>query len=159
MSQYGIDKNPGCWYVPDVSWKARCAVAAAGAIAFACCGCASAARPPRFDAMQPDPYALTTVVGPVTGTGSRTMTVKASYSMSLTVGCIGKGALTVTGLVSGTLLCSGASTGRGIFGSWYWAHLPVRPGERIKLHVVADAKTMWDIRVDGLPRQCPDSTC
>jgi hypothetical protein len=79
--------------------------------------------------------------------------------MSLTMGCIGKGMLTVYGLLSGAMLCYGASLSRGAFGGWYWAHMPVRPGERIELRVVADAKTIWDIRVDGLPRHCSDDIC
>ena len=109
--------------------------------------------------MQPDPNYLTAVLGPLTGTGSMNLTVVASRSMSLTMGCIGQGELTVTGLVSGASLCSDTSTSRGSFSGWYWAHLPMRPGERIKLRVVADAKTIWDIRVGGLPRHCKDDVC
>jgi hypothetical protein len=109
--------------------------------------------------MQPDPDNLTAVLGPVTGTGSRTLTVTASRSMSLTVGCIGKGMLEVSGLLSGAFLCFAASRSAGAFGGWYWSHLPVRPGERIKLRVVADAKTILDIRVDSLPRHCKDGQC
>jgi len=74
--------------------------------------------------------------------------------MSITIGCIGKGTLTVSGpLSAGAVLCSEATVSRGVFSSYYWAHVRARPGERIKLCVVADAKTIWDIRVDGLPRQ------
>jgi len=109
--------------------------------------------------MQPDPNYLTAVLGPVTGTGPKTLTVKASRSMSLTVGCIGTGELEVIGLISGGELCGDAATSRGTFGGWYWAHLRVRPGERIKLRVVARSKTFWDIRVDGLPRNCHDGVC
>jgi hypothetical protein len=99
--------------------------------------------------MQPDPNQLTAVLGPVIGQGSTTFTVKASRSMSLTVGCIGKGMLKIYGPLSGAFICSGASTGRGAFGAWYWAHVHARPGERIKLRVHADATTRWDLRVDG----------
>ena len=74
--------------------------------------------------------------------------------MSVTIGCIGKGVLTISGtLRAGAVLCSDASVSRGAFSGYYWAHVRARPGERIKLHVAADAKTIWDIRVDGLPRQ------
>jgi hypothetical protein len=142
-----------------VKWKALLAFAAAGIVALACCGCSSPARPPRFDAMLPDSNNLTAVLGPVTGTGSRMLTVPASRSMSLTVACIGKGIVEVRGLLSGAELCKGASIGRGAFGGWYWAHLEVRPGEHIKLRVVADARTVWDIRVDGLPRRCKSDVC
>jgi hypothetical protein len=81
--------------------------------------------------------------------------------MSLTMGCIGKGTLTVSSgpLSAGAVLCSDASLSRGDFGGYYWAHVAARPGERIKLRVVADAKTIWDIRVDGLPRHCKDYVC
>lgn len=109
--------------------------------------------------MQPDQNYLTAVLGPVTGAGSRTLTVTASRSMSLTMGCIGKGTLTVSGLLSGAMLCYDASLSRGAFGGYYWAHMPVRPGERINLHVVAGAKTIWAIRVDGLPQHCKDDVC
>jgi hypothetical protein len=102
---------------------------------------------------------LTDVLGPVTGAGSRTLTVTVSRSMSLTMGCIGKGMLTISGLLSGAVLCHGAGLSQGAFGAYYWARVPVRPGERIKLRVVADAKTMWDIRIDGLPRHCKDDVC
>ena len=111
-------------------------------------------RSPAFKPMQPDPYNLTAVLGPVTGTGSRTLTVTASRSMSVTIGCIGKGMLTISGpLSAGAVLCSDAHVSRGVFSSYYWAHVRARPGERITLRVAADAKTIWDIRVDGLPRQ------
>jgi hypothetical protein len=109
--------------------------------------------------MQPDQNYLTAVLGPVTGAGSRTLTVTASRSMSLTMGCIGKGMLTVSGLLSGAVLCYDASLSRGAFASYYWVHMPVRPGERIKLRVVAGAKTIWDVRVDGLRRHCKDDVC
>ena len=110
--------------------------------------------------MQPDQNYLTAVLGPVTGAGSRTLTVTASRSMSLTMGCIGKGTLIVLGSLSaGAVLCSGTSLGRGTFAGYYWSQLPVRPGERFRLRVVADAKTIWDIRVDGLPRHCKDAVC
>jgi hypothetical protein len=107
--------------------------------------------------MQPDQNYLTAVLGPVTGSGSRTLTVTASRSMSLTMGCIGKGMLTAYGLLSGAMDCPAG--GPGAFGSYYFAHVQVRPGQRIKLHVVADEKTIWDIRVDGLPRHCNDDVC
>ncbi len=74
--------------------------------------------------------------------------------MSLTMGCIGKGMLTVSGRLSGAMLCYNASLSQGAFGGYYWAHMQVRPGESFKLHVVAEAKTTWDVRVDGLPRHC-----
>jgi len=109
--------------------------------------------------MLPDANNLTTVLGPLTGTGSRMLTVPASRSMSLTVGCIGTGVVEVRGLLAGAELCKDASVGRGVFGGWYWAHLAVRPGEHIKLHVLADTKTIWDIRVDGLPLRCKDDVC
>jgi hypothetical protein len=109
--------------------------------------------------MQPDQNQLTAVLGPATGAGSRTLTVTASRSMSLTIGCFGKGMLKVYGLLSGALLCDEGRVSLGTFGGYYWAHLPVRPGERIHLRVVADAKTIWDIRVDGLPRHCKDDAC
>jgi hypothetical protein len=67
--------------------------------------------------------------------------------------CIGKGTLIVRGpLSAGAELCSGASLGRGAFGGYYWSHLHWRPGERLRLRIVTNAKTIWDIRVDGLPR-------
>jgi hypothetical protein len=107
--------------------------------------------------MQPDQNSLTAVLGPVTGSGSRTLTVTASRSMSLTMGCIGKGMLTVSGRLSGAVYCPGG--GPGVFGGYYWPHMHVRPGQRIRLRVLADAKTIWDIRVDGLPRHCSDDVC
>jgi hypothetical protein len=109
--------------------------------------------------MPPDPNNLTAVLGPVTGSGSRTLTVTASRSMSLTMGCIGKGMLTVYGLLSGAGFCGGPNSSGNTFGGYYWGHMPVRPGERIQLRVVADAKTTWVIRVDGLPRHCKDDVC
>lgn len=134
--------------------------AAVGAFAIVCCGCSSPARAPTFDPMQPDQNSLTAVLGPVTGTGTRTITVTASRSMSLTMGCIGKGALIVRGRLSaGEVLCSSASVGRGTFLGYYWSHVRAEPGERLRLRVVADAKTIWDIRVDGLPRHCKNDVC
>ena len=134
--------------------------AAMGVFVVVCSGCSSPPRAPTFDPMQPDPNYLTAVLGPVTGTGSRTLRVTASRSMSLTMGCIGKGTLIVLGpLSAGAVLCGDASLSRGAFGGYYWSHVSARPGERITLRVVADAKTIWDIRVDGLPRHCRDDVC
>jgi hypothetical protein len=142
-----------------VKWKARLGIAAAGAVAIVCCGCSSPARP-SFDPMPLDPFNLTAALGPVTGTGSGTLTVTASRTMSLTMGCIGKGILTVSGpLSAGAVLCHDARSGRGAFASYYWAHVRAQRGERIKLRVDADAKTIWDIRVGGLPRHCVDDVC
>lgn len=97
---------------------------------------------------------LTTVLGPVTGSGPTTLTVTASRSMSLTIGCIGKGRLTVKGALSaaaGAVLCSDASRSRDAFARYYCAHVSARPGEQIKLRVLTGTKTTWDIRVDGDP--------
>jgi hypothetical protein len=115
-----------------------------------CCGCSSSR--PAFEAMPFDANNLSAVLGPTTGTGSRTLTVTASHSMSITLGCIGKGMLTVVGpLSAGAVLCGDASSSEGSFAGYYWSHVPVRPGERIRLRVVTDATTIWDIRVDGVP--------
>ncbi len=139
-------------------WQWR--VAVVGAFAIFCCGCSSPARAPTFDPMPVDPNNLTAVLGPVTGTGPRTLTVTASRSMSLTMGCIGKGTLIVLGpLSAGAVLCSGASLGRGTFGAYYWSHLRLQPVERLRLRIVANPKTIWDIRIDGLPRHCKDAVC
>jgi hypothetical protein len=137
-------------------WRA----AAVGAFAIVCCGCSSPARSPTFDPMPVDQNNLSAVFGPVTGTGPRTFTVAASRSMSLTVGCIGKGSLVVLGpLSAGEVLCSSASLGRGAFAGYYWSHLRARPGEHLRLRIVTNPKTIWDIRVDGLPRHCKDHVC
>ena len=124
--------------------------AAASVFAIVCCGCSSAA----FDPMPPDANNLTPALGPVTGTGSTTFTVTATRSMSLTMGCIGTGILTVLGPLSGEVMCDGPSLGRGTFAGYYWSHLRARPGERLRLRIVANPKMAWDIRVDGLPRHC-----
>jgi hypothetical protein len=103
--------------------------------------------------MPPNQNNLTAVLGPVIGVGPRTLTVTMSRSMSLTMGCSGRGMLWVTGpLSAGAALCSGPDS-RGVFGGYYWAHVRARAGERVKLRIHADAKTIWDIRVDGLPRR------
>lgn len=135
-------------------------IAVASIIASACCACGSPAREAPFDPMPPDPNYLSTVLGPTTGTGSRTLTVTASRAMSITIGCIGKGVLTVSGpLSAGAVLCYDASRSRGAFASYYWAHVRARSGEHIMLRVAANASTIWDIRVDGLPRNCKDDVC
>jgi hypothetical protein len=96
---------------------------------------------------------LTAVLGPVTGSGSRTLTVTASRSMSLTMGCIGTGMLTVSGRLNGAGFCGSAGNSGSTFWGYYWAHVSARPGELIKLRIAADAKSMWDIRIDGSSRQ------
>jgi hypothetical protein len=103
--------------------------------------------------MPPDADNLTTVLGPLTGSGSRTVTVTASRSMSLMLGCAGRGVLVVRGpLTAGAVPCSGPGRRRA-FDGYYWAHVRVRPGARLRLSVTADAQTTWDIRVCGLPRR------
>jgi hypothetical protein len=106
--------------------------AAASVFAIVCCGCSSAA----FDPMPPDANNLTPALGPVTGTGSTTFTVTATRSMSLTMGCIGTGILTVLGPLSGEVMCDGPSLGRGTFAGYYWSHLRARPGERLRLRIL-----------------------
>jgi hypothetical protein len=140
---------------------ARLAVAAVSILAVVCCACSGSSPAPRptFKPMPVDQNYLTVVLGPLTGTGSRTFTVRATRSMSLSMGCIGKGMLTVLGPLSGAMLCYRASLSAGAFGSYYWGHLRTRPGERFTLRVVAGAKTMWDIRVDALPRHCKHDVC
>jgi hypothetical protein len=70
--------------------------------------------------------------------------------MSITIGCIGKGKLIVTGALSaGAVLCHKASRSRGAFVDYYWAHVSAPPGQDIKLRVSTGTKTMWDVRVDG----------
>jgi len=134
--------------------------AAAGALVVACFGCTTASRPQTFGRMPPDSNELSTVLGPVTGVGSRSLTVAASRQMSITMACIGKGELIVAGLLSaGAVLC-GSPNGAGSFAGYYWSDVSwVRPGEKIHLRIAADATTIWDIRVDGLPRHCKDGAC
>jgi hypothetical protein len=131
--------------------RVRRGVAALGVLAAMCCGCSSSR--PVFDAMPFGVNNLSAVLGPITGTGSRTLTVTASRAMSITMGCIGKGMLIIVGpLSAGAVLCGDASSSEGSFASYYWSHVSVRPGERIRLRVVTDATTLWDVRVDGAPR-------
>jgi hypothetical protein len=79
--------------------------------------------------------------------------------MSITMGCIGKGTLTVAGPLSAGAALRGGGDAAGAFSSYYWSHVFwVRPGERIKLRL-NHLPSRRDVGVLGLMQGQPHGSC
>lgn len=114
-------------------------------------GCST--RPaPAFAAMSPPGLAyglnLTTILGPVTGTGSRSVTVGARRSVSITLGCLGKGLVWVRSPV-GTF--AAACGDGGVFAGGLDSDTHMAAGQRVTIRIIAPAHVTWELRVDGTP--------
>jgi hypothetical protein len=123
-------------------------------LAAGCTGSHAAAQP-SFQSMQPagaqwNGAGYVTILGPVTGTGTETLTVSARPGMSMTLGCIGTGLVWVKS-TAGSFAAACADDG-GTFAGGRNRATHLRPGQKIAVHVVAAAGTRWELRIDGTPK-------
>jgi hypothetical protein len=105
---------------------------------------------PRFKAMQPpaqwDKPNYTTILGPVTGAGSRIFTISARPGIAAWLGCIGKGLVWLRSPVGNFAAACGDG---GVFAGELTQPTRVRPGQNVTVRVVAAATTRWELRIDG----------
>ena len=115
------------------------------------CSAPQAAPKSQFEAMpllsQWGKPNYTTILGPVTGTGSRTFTILARTGMAAWLGCVGKGLVWLRGSLAVGAACGDGSVWAG--GLTEPTHL--RPGQKVTVRVVAPATTRWELRIDGTP--------
>jgi hypothetical protein len=126
-------------------------VAAALLTAPAAAACSAPAPVPSFAAMQPPRANLVTVIGPVTGTGPRTLTITARHTLSYTLGC--RGHRTVRLSTTPKTAGFAAQCDDGAVFAGEAASTPSRDTRaRLSLHITAPPGTTWELRVDGSPR-------
>ena len=87
-----------------------------------------------------DKPGYTTILGPVTGAGSRTFTVL--------VGCIGKGLVWLKSPVGSFAAACGDGSA---FGGELTQPTHARPGQKVTVRIVAPATIRWELRIDGAP--------
>jgi hypothetical protein len=91
---------------------------------------------------------LTTILGPVTGTGSRSVTVGARRSVSVTLGCLGRGLVWVRSPVGSFAAACGNG---GVFAGGLVQQTHMAAGQRVTMRIIAPAHVTWELRVDGTP--------
>ncbi len=126
----------------------------ASALAFtSSCSTPRAVPQPQFKPIPPpgqlDKPGYTTILGPVTGSGTRTFTISARPGIAAWLGCIGKGLAWLRSPV-GTF-AAGCSDG-GVFAGGVTQPTSVRPGQKVTVRVVAPPTTRWQLRIDGTPQ-------
>jgi hypothetical protein len=119
-----------------------------GLLALGGCSAPATTTAPALAAIAPNPQNLPAILGPVTGTGSRTFTISGRRSLSYDLSCAGAGLTWLR-----TLPDTGAfavNCGGGTFGGTYLAHAP-HEGQMITVRINAARGTRWALRVDGSP--------
>jgi hypothetical protein len=113
-------------------------------------GCA-APRPPQFSPMPPpgqqEKPGYTTILGPVSGSGSKTYTVSARPGIAEWIGCIGKGMAWMTRPYSAGAICGSGNAFAG--GLTQPTHF--RRGQKLTVRITAPATVRWEFRIDGAP--------
>jgi hypothetical protein len=144
------DRLPNCVVARSRSSMVLASVVFAAGMAFVA-GCAGT---PQFSAMPPpgqlgEQQGYTTILGPVSGSGSRTFTISARPGIGVWIGCIGKGAVWMTRPVAVGGNCgtnSGNSYSGGVTDPTHF-----RRGQVIVVRIVGPASARWEFRVDGAP--------
>ena len=117
------------------------------------CSAPRAVPQPQFKPFPPpgqqwDNPDYTTILGPVTGVGSRLFTVSARPGIAVLLSCIGKGLVWLKSPVgSFAAACSDGS----VFGGDLTQPTHARPGQKVTVRVVAPASIRWELRIDGTP--------
>jgi hypothetical protein len=113
-------------------------------------GCA---RPPRFSPMPPPGHSedpgYTTILGPVSGSGSKTFTISARPGIAVWLGCIGKGTVWMTRPVA-VGANSGSNTGSDFSGG-LTQPTHYRRGQKLVVRIAGPATARWEFRIDGAP--------
>lgn len=112
----------------------------------AAAACSAPAAAPSFTAMPLPQANLVTVLGPVTGTGPRTITLTARHVMSYTLGCLGHHMVWLRGAASFAVQCEDG----GVFAGGTSRTPGHDTGAKVvSLHVAAPSGTTWELRVDA----------
>jgi len=90
-----------------------------------------------------------TILGPVTGTGSKTFTIAARIGIADWLGCIGKGLVWLRS-PAGSFAAACGDGGTWAGGQTQPTHL--RAGQKITVRVIAALTTRWELRIDGTPQ-------
>ena len=118
------------------------------------CSAPQAASRPQFTAMPPlgqkgDEANYVTILGPVTGTGSKTFTIVARTGIAAWLGCIGKG---LVWLRSPAGSFAAACNDGGVWAGGQTQPTHLRTGQKITVRVIAALTTRWELRIDGTPQ-------
>lgn len=133
-------------------WLLVCMLASALALTSSC-SAPQAMPQPHFKPLPPalsqsDERGYTTILGPVTGVGSRTFTVSARPGIAAWLGCIGKGLVWLRSSVGSFAAACGDG---GVFAGEQTQPTHMRRGQKVTVRVVAPAATRWELRIDGTP--------
>jgi hypothetical protein len=101
--------------------------------------------PPPGQSEEPD---YTTILGPVSGSGSKTFTVAARPGIAEWIGCIGKGGEAwITRPFAAGVICDGGNAFAG--GLTQPTHY--RRGQILTVRITAPPTVRWEFRIDGAP--------
>jgi hypothetical protein len=125
----------------------------ASALAFTSnCSAPQAVPQPHFRSMPPPGQwskpGYTTILGPVTGIGSKTFTISARPGVAAWLDCIGKGLAWLRSPVGSFAAACGDG---GVFAGALTQPTHMRPGHKVTVRVVAPATIKWELRIDGTP--------
>jgi hypothetical protein len=112
--------------------------------------CSTPATAPSFAAMPAPGPNMAAILGPVTGTGPRTITITARHRLRYTLSCLGRHVvwLRATPNIAGfAIQCDDG----GVFGGGTSTTPGREVGARVSLRIAAPSGTTWELRVDGSP--------
>jgi hypothetical protein len=124
-------------------------------------GCSTAAvttaMPAVTWAMPPEPHGLPTVLGPLSGSGTKAFTVTVRKTMAIELSCLGKSndLVWIRSPIGGfAVVCGGPGNESG-GGRYYSAQSlerdKLRHGQRVSVHVTAPAGDTWQVWIMGAP--------
>jgi hypothetical protein len=121
-------------------------------------GCSSAASTETMLTMPTESHDLPTVLGPLSGEGNKTLTVAVRPTMSIELGCQGKGgdqAWIRSPIGSFAVACDNSPV-NGAFASGYDSvqdlrEFKVKPGQLVSVRVTAPAGDTWRLWITGGP--------
>jgi hypothetical protein len=106
---------------------------------------------PQFSPMpipgQQENPGYTTILGPVSGTGSKALVISARPGIAVWLGCIGKGEVWTTTPLAVSAICGSGNSFVG--GTTQPTHY--RRGQKLIVRIVSPADITWEIRIDGAP--------
>ena len=90
-----------------------------------------------------------TILGPVSGSSSRTFTIKARPGIAVWLGCTGAGKVWITRPVAVGATC-GSDTGHSFTGG-LTQPTHYRRGQKVLVRIVGPSTARWVFRIDGAP--------
>jgi hypothetical protein len=116
-------------------------------------GCAGRPPSPQFSPMPPPGQAekpgYTTILGPVSGSGSRTFTISARPGIAVWLGCIGNGTVWITRPVAVGGRCANSAGNSFAGGLTQPTHY--RRGQKVTVRITARGTVRWEFRMDAAP--------